>query len=504
MTTFILLIIGFLLAALVVVGVRQMYMLALASQPRPNRPRLAALFYLADNPLSYVGLFLVNSAAVTWIWVMPVMFKEGTSHPYLGIFFIAVLPMLFIAGLALLPIGAWYRYRRQLAKGIYPEEFKPLSWENPAFRHVGGFVVVVTGLNVLVGGYYSQTAVKYMDSSSFCGTTCHTMAPEWTAYQDSPHKNVACVDCHVGSGRRAKLESKLNGIRQVWMMARNTFSRPIPTPVHNLRPARDICESCHWPEKFGGVSMHVLDKFEEDEGNTYSRTVMVQQIGGGSVTAGIHGFHVAPGIVIDYRSDPQRESIPWVRYVTASGDTTEYFIADWDPSQSKGLELRSMDCMDCHTRPSHQFKLPRRALDQALGAGDIDRTLPWIYKSGLEVLRAEYSSTQEAEEQIPFRLEEVYRERYPAVYESRPEDIRASASQLVAIYRRNVFPEMGVEWGTYPDNSGHSDFPGCFRCHDDRHTSPDGRSISTSCQSCHELLAVRETDPAALSQLGVR
>ncbi|MGD8726692.1 MAG: NapC/NirT family cytochrome c, partial [Gemmatimonadales bacterium] len=385
-----LLLIGLLLAVLVVVGVRQTYMLALASRPRPKRPRLAALIYLADNPLSYAGLFLVNSAAVTWIWVMPVMFKEGTSHPYLGIFFIAILPMLFVAGLALLPIGAWYRYRRQLAKGIYPDEFKPLSWDNPAFRRVGVFVVAVTGLNVLVGGYYSQTAVKYMDSSTFCGTTCHTMTPEWTAYQDSPHKNVPCVECHVGSGRRAKLESKVNGLRQVWMMARNSYSRPIPTPVHNLRPAREICESCHWPEKFSGVSMQVLDKFEEDEHNTASKTVIVQLIGGGNVTTGIHGFHVAPGIVIEYRADEERQVIPWVRYTEASGEATEYVTEDWDPASAQEFELRTMDCMDCHTRPSHQFQLPRRALGGALGAGLIDPSLPWIYKVGLEILDGEF------------------------------------------------------------------------------------------------------------------
>jgi nitrate/TMAO reductase-like tetraheme cytochrome c subunit len=464
---------------------------------------LQALTHLISNPLSYVGVFLINTTVVFWLFVLPVYVREGASHPYLSLVFMLALPAVFIAGLLLIPLGMYLRYRRETKRGIYPQEFKPLGWANREFRNLAIFVGGVTVVGILVGGYYSHATVKYMDSEDFCGTTCHSMLPEYTAYQESPHRNIPCVECHVGSGQRAKLEAKLNGISQMIGTLLNNHSRPIATPVHNLRPAREICESCHWPENFAGHRLHVLDKFALDEQNTWTRNVLVLKIGGSTATAGIHGFHTAPGVTIEYRADSTRQHIPWVRYTNPAGEAVEYFTEEWPALNADSFEQREMDCIDCHTRPSHRFRVPGRALDAALAAGVVDPSLPWIKKRGLEILRMEYSTTEEAVQRIPELLLEFYQTEYPELYEERRDDIDTSALGLLSVFQRNVFPDMKIGWALYPENSGHTDFTGCFRCHFGKHQSAAGLKINDRCNSCHEILAWEEPEPNVLERLGI-
>jgi len=464
---------------------------------------LQPLVHLTNNPISFIGVFLVTAAGVAFLFILPVEVRAGARHPYLGIFFFVVLPLIFFLGLLLVPLGIWLRLRGERRRHILPEVFPPLTWQNRDFRRLIKFAGVATFFNVIIGGYYSHATVSYMDSSGFCGLTCHTMKPEYTAYLDSPHVNVPCVDCHVGTGARANIESKWRGAGQLVAQLLDHYERPIPTPVVTLRPARDICETCHWPQKFGGYRLRVLDKFAEDERNSPSKSVLVMRIGGGSMTTGIHGFHMAPGIVIEYAADPKRTEIPWVRYVDAQGNATEYQTEAWTPENQGKYERRTMDCLDCHTRPSHQFQLPERAMDQALSLGRIDPSLPWVKRKGLEILKKEYSSTAEAEQEIPAALIEYYQKEHPEIYAARREAVERSAQGLLAVYKRNVFPEMKVTWGTYPDYIGHTDFIGCFRCHDDLHTSADGKTISQDCSACHELLAVEESNPEILAKLGI-
>jgi len=464
---------------------------------------LSPLIHLSNNPISFVGMVFITTAVVAWLFVLPVEIREGASRPYLGIFFFVVLPATFFLGLALVPLGIYLRRRTELLKQIYPAEFPPVNWENPDFRRLVKFLSVATVINVIVGGYYTHATVTYMDSAGFCGLTCHVMKPEYTAYLDSPHVRVACVECHVGPGAEAHLKSKMSGVRQLVAMFTGNYPKPIPTPIKDLRPARDTCEQCHWPQKFGGYRLDVLDKFAEDEQNTPSKTVLVMRIGGGSMTTGIHGFHMKPGVVIEYRSTPDRQVIPWVRYTNPEGHSTEYAVSDWDPSKADQYEYRIMDCLDCHTRPSHRFLLPGRAVDRALALNQIDPTLPWAKKKSLEILQANYATTAEAEQKIRAAFIDFYRTQYPELYQKRQQDIERSAQALVAVFKRNVFPEMKVTWGTYPDHIGHTDFPGCFRCHDEMHTSKDGRTIRQDCSACHELLAIEESNPEILARLGI-
>jgi len=327
------------------------------------------------------------------------------------------------------------------------------------------------------------------------------MQPEFTAYQDSPHSRVECVECHIGPGESWFVRSKLSGIRQVFAVTFHTYDTPIPVPVRNLRPARETCEQCHWPQKYGEDRLIIINNFADDEKNSLTKTVLLLKIGGGNRGIGIHGTHLGPGVVIRYgHSDEARQVIPWIEYHGPAGKTV--YRAEGAPADGKGLKIREMDCMDCHNRPSHAFSLPERAVDEAMFAGDLSADLPFARKKSVEILRRNYSSAAQAAAQIPAAFEAFYQKSYPAIYAERGAEVARNARKLLAIYNRNVFPDMKVTWGTYPNNIGHTDFPGCFRCHDDSHTSADGRKVTQDCGACHTLLAMGDPAPKILTELG--
>jgi hypothetical protein len=347
-----------------------------------------------------------------------------------------------------------------------------------------------------------------MDSSEFCGLTCHTvMQPEWTAFIDSPHARVGCVGCHIGPGAPWFVRSKLSGVRQVFAVALGSYSRPIPTPVHNLRPARETCEQCHWPLRFHGERLRVRTRFGQDEANTRTTTVLVMKIGGHDPggASGIHGNHLDEQSRITYTAiDEERQQIPRVTWTDDEGERVEFVSTDVEvtPEALAAGETREMDCLDCHTRPSHAFQLPDRAVDRAMAEGLISPELPWVKKKAVELLRGDYADRETAERRIQEELAAYYRTEHADRFrELRPRVERAGRA-TADIWLRNVFPEMKVGWGTYVDNIGHEDFIGCFRCHDESHESQDGRVISQDCDSCHAILAMEEEQPEVLDQLG--
>ncbi len=467
---------------------------------------LSPLVHLSNNWISLVGVVIVTTATVFWLFLLPVTMGGGeTNNPYFGIAVFLILPGLFFLGLALIPLGIWLRFRIEGKRGSYPSNFPPLDLRSSRLRRLLWFVGLTTLVNLVIASQTSYEAVNYMDSVTFCGQTCHTvMQPEFTAYQNSPHSRVECVKCHIGPGASWFVRSKLSGTGQVFAVAFNSYPRPIPTPVENLRPARDTCESCHWPEKWGGNRLRVLDKFAEDEANTHTKTVLMMRIGGAGHAAGIHGKHFGPGVVVRYaHRDKARQDIPWVEYADSTGKRTVYLAPDTKPEVVKDLEIRTMDCVDCHNRPTHIYDLPERAMDHALAEGEVSPSLPFVKKTAVELLRKSYATRDEASKAIPAGLERFYRENHPDVYAGRRAEITRSAQGVLDIYRRNIFPEMKVTWGTYINNIGHTDFPGCFRCHDDAHKSSEGPTISQDCSSCHELLAMEEESPKILTDLGV-
>jgi hypothetical protein len=345
-----------------------------------------------------------------------------------------------------------------------------------------------------------------METVQFCGQSCHVMTPEFRSHAVSPHARVTCVECHVGEGARGWVESKAAGTRQLVEVVANSYPRPIPSALETNRlvPARETCETCHWPEKFSSARLKLITKFAADEANTASQTVLMMMVGG-SLTAGIHGSHFGPGVEIRFAAaDKKRQKIPWVEVRnTRKNETRSYRAEDAAADAEKGLPVYTMQCVDCHNRPTHVFELPEQAVDKAMAFGQMPTTLPFLKKKSVELLKTTYASNAEAGTRIPAALAAYYRETYPKVSSEREADIASAAKTLVKIFDTNVFPDLKVGWGTYPNNLGHEAFPGCFRCHDDQHKAADGKTITQDCGACHEAIATEEASPEVLKTLGL-
>jgi hypothetical protein len=298
------------------------------------------------------------------------------------------------------------------------------------------------------------------------------------------------------------VRSKISGSYQLLAVTFNLYPRPIPTPVHNLRPARETCEDCHWPQKFSGDKLVVKTSFDNDEKNSATKTVLLVHIGGRSPDrqlVGIHGRHL--GLVTYEAADDKRQVIPSVNYQNPDGSFTQFVSTEAAQNGSARHERRTMDCMDCHNRPTHTFDMPESAVNREMAAGRISPSLPFVHKFSVELLKQNYSSRLAAQTQLPEAFRAYYKANYFSLYNSQQAQIEQAAATVLDIFNGNIFPEMNIAWGTYPNNLGHTDFPGCFRCHDGNHKSKAGSEITQDCNACHSLLAMDEADPKVLHEL---
>ncbi len=444
------------------------------------------------NGVSLAGGIVVTMSALVFIVVFLLDLFGLHTNPYLGIVFFVVVPAFFLFGLLLIPLGMWLERRRR-RKGLTTRIGWPkLDLNNPAHRRATFIVLVLTMANIVIVSLAAYRGIEFMDSPSFCGQVCHAvMQPEFTAYQNGPHSRVECVQCHIGPGAPWFVKSKLDGTRQVVAVLLNSYSRPIASPVHNLRPAREVCEQCHWPEKFAGDLLVTKHEFSDDEAVTESTTTLRMHVGGGGEkvgrAVGIH-WHMSPAVQVDYvATDDKRQVISYVKVKDQTGAEREYFVDGVTQAQIDAGEHRRMDCMDCHNRPSHKFAAsPERAIDEALANGEIAKTLPFVRREAVAALKVNYPDAATAEQDIAARLTGFYRSNGD-VYATRKADVDRAVEAAQRIYSRNIFPSMNVTWGTYPNNIGHMDSPGCFRCHDDNHKTKDGRVIKQDCDMCHDI-----------------
>ncbi|HYI93270.1 MAG TPA: NapC/NirT family cytochrome c [Bryobacteraceae bacterium] len=462
-----------------------------------NRPVLAVL---TSHWLSMVGATLVTIAGFTWLLVLPQQMRGHTSNPYAGIILFVILPIVFFLGLALIPIGVFLA-RRRIRTTL---DSAPLDRQT-SLRRLGIFLTVATFLNVIIGSQLTYRAVEHMETAQFCGNTCHVMKPEFVAHKQAVHSKLACVECHVAPGVGGWVESKMSGTRQLMEVLTDSHPRPIPSAMESDRlvSSADTCEHCHAKDNFASAKLRLIPDFAADESNTPSQTVLMMLVGG-SKFPGIHGSHFGPGISIRYSpQDAKRQTIPWVEYQnTNKGAKRVYTVTNQNADLAK-LPKYEMQCVDCHNRPAHTFELAERALNREMQFGGISVTLPFIKKKSTEVLKTGYKSSEEAALRIPESIRSFYATSYPALSQSRAADIDQAAKTVLAIYNRNVFPDLKVSWGTYPNNLGHTDFPGCFRCHDGEHNSPDQHTITQDCGVCHETISVAETSPEILKTLGL-
>jgi nitrate/TMAO reductase-like tetraheme cytochrome c subunit len=463
---------------------------------------------LIRNPISLIGLALAAVAFANIVLLVLIDLLAAHPSPYIGILAYMVAPGFLFVGLILVPIGMVIERRRRLRHVGVPFHFARLDLNNPAQRSTVAFVLSFVVIFALVSAVGSYQAYEFTDSVDFCGQLCHkVMHPEYTAYEASPHARVACVECHVGSGASWYVKSKLSGIRQVYYTLRGTFPRPIPTPVANLRPAQQTCEQCHWPRKFWGAQLKSFVHYGDDEQNTPRVIRMLIKTGGGDpllgqAGGGIHWHMNIANKITYFATDEQRQVIPWVRMENQAGQVTEYMVKDNPPTQAQidKADKRRMDCIDCHNRPSHIYVPPDLSVDRSISGHSIDATLPYIKQQGVQVLIADYKSTDEAEKAIADKITQFYQDKYPQLATTKAGSIKGAVTELQRIYSTTFFPYMKVNWKTHPNNIGHFYFPGCFRCHDGNHVSKDGKVISKDCNSCHTVIEQQEsgTEIAAL------
>lgn len=430
------------------------------------------------------------------------------ENAYFGFVIYMVLGPLFMTSLILVFLGLFF-FKGKEEVGIFTYEYLKEQFTAPdRFTKVRKLILLATALtllNLFILGLISYTGYHYTESVGFCGQFCHTvMAPEYTTYKNSPHSRVRCVECHIGPGAQWFAKSKISGVRQLFAVALNTYSRPIQTPVHGLRPARETCEECHRPELFHGDKLYIRDKFLPDEKNTHLQTVLLLKVGSGgyrgSDAHGIH-WHVSPENKITYtHTDREREKISEVTLSKPDG-TQVVFTKEAEMTAGPAGEVRTMDCIDCHNRPTHIYLSPDEALDQKLLHGDIPVSLPYIKKNAMELVMKAYASHDEAKNVIATELRARYRKNYPGIVNNNMPLLEKAIAGIQAAYVENVFPEMKIEWNTYRSFLGHKDESGCFRCHDDSHETKAGETISMDCDTCHVILAEDEEAPKVLKTL---
>jgi hypothetical protein len=468
------------------------------------------LITITRDPLGLAGAALTSATAVLFLvlYGIDLVGLEG-SGPYAGIITFLIIPAFFVLGLLLIPVGLWRERRRErLARerGEAAPAFPVIDLNRARTRKGLLIFVVLTAINLVVLSVGTYKGLEVMDSTAFCGAACHTvMQPEYTTYQRSPHARVKCVECHIGGGAGWFVKSKLSGSWQVVSVAFNLYPRPIAAPVHNLRPARETCEECHWPQKFVGDRFKVNTHFSEDETNTETKTVLVLKVGGRQAgrSHGVH-WHVDPGQTVRYRADEQRQTMFEVEMTDGLGQSTLWKGPELESPEAAEAVWRTMDCVDCHNRPSHVYRMPAQELDAALFDRRIDASLPFIRREGLAALETEYPSHEAARAGIEQVIADFYAESYPNIATERAEAVAAAGQALGDIYCWNIFPDMNVTWGTYKNHIGHPDMSyevGCFRCHGGEHVSDEGEMISMDCTTCHSILAQDEEDPEILRTL---
>mgnify|MGYP001176862106 FL=1 len=449
------------------------------------------------NWISISGFILaINSLIIIFVLYLFSLFSNE-SNAYMGLFIYIIVPAFMVLGLLLIPLGMLINRKKKQEVQKNTGKWPVLDLNDRFHRTALIRITVITVILLVISSIGSYKAFHYTESVEFCGTLCHqVMEPEFVTYQHSSHANVKCVECHVGEGADWYVKSKLSGLYQVYSVLFKKYSRPIETPLHNLRPASETCEKCHWPEKFYSQKLRNQRSFLADSANTAWDISLLMKIGpehsAKGLTEGIH-WHINKDYKIEYKASTRnRESIPWVKLTNLKTGETKIFTDEENMVDQPGLdtlETRSMDCMDCHTRPSHVYKSAPDFVDQAIVSGKIPGNIPWIKMAAMEALKIPYETADHGRLQIYLTMVAYYKDNYPDVYLKDFFRIQKAIKVVQQEYSNNVFPYMKADATQYLNHIGHLESEGCFRCHSDRHKTKTGETISKNCDMCHTILA---------------
>ena len=465
----------------------------------------------SKNWLSIIGsiIAVINLLIIIILFVVSTIFDKGNT--YLGLFIYIILPGFMLLGLIMIPVGMINK-RRKINRETEPGKSRlPLIDLNDV-RHRNAFVIftITTIVVLFLSTFGSFEAYHFTESVAFCGKLCHrVMEPEHTAYQKSPHANVTCVECHVGSGADWYVKSKLSGLHQVYAVLTNTYPQPIPTPLHDLRPARETCEKCHWPQKFYARTLQTNKYFLADSANSEWDVMLQMKTGpeysGTGFQEGIH-WHINPAVQIEYISEKdKREKISYVKYTNKTTGEITIYRNNENPITDSLLAItqtRTMDCIDCHNRPSHNYNSPPVYFNKALLNGTVSKDIPFIKKVAMEILKQTFNDKDTAFMMIKDSILKFYRLKYNDYFLKNSKLIDNSIASIQKAFSENTFPGMKVTYDAYPEHIGHLESEGCFRCHNNLFKSENGRTITRNCNLCHSI--VGQGKPGAMQLTNVR
>ncbi len=448
---------------------------------------------LLRNYISFIGIAIAMASLTSFVLLLLMELTGSTENPYTDLVTFIFVPSILLFGLFVALLGALIeRKRRRKLSAAEVAAYPILDLNDPSRRRTLVAFICLSFVFLFMTAFGSYRAFEYTESVTFCGQACHdVMKPEFVAYNASPHAKVRCVECHVGSGADAYLAAKFSGMRQLWGVATGHYNRPIKTPVHNMRAATETCQKCHWSEKFHGDQLKVFNHYGYDEKNSLDQTRMLIKVGGGDPNSGpVGGIHWHMNVaneVTFIASDDRRQVIPWVRMKGADGKVVDFVTRDSGMSATdiERATKRKMDCIDCHNRPAHIYLSPNQAVDRSLESGRLDVSLPFIKAKAVETLAKPYLTNDEAVRTIAADLDGYYRTSHPQIYSSHAAAIIGAIAEVQKIYQTNFFPEMKTDWKASPNNIGHLNAQGCFRCHDGQHFGPEGRVIRNDCAVCH-------------------
>lgn len=449
------------------------------------------------NWLSLTGFIVTANSLILILILYLYSVLSSQSSSALLLYIYILLPAFLIIGLILIPLGMFINIRKRKAALQNGRSWPVIDLNKRQDWTTVVKIFIITTIFLVASAMGSYRAFQYTESVEFCGKLCHEVEePEFVTYQHSSHARVTCVECHVGPGADWFVKSKISGLYQVYSTLFKKYSRPIATPVLHMRPERETCERCHWPEKFYSRKLRTQRSYLADSANTEWNLSLLMKIGpefkamGNS--EGIH-WHINKNFKIDYISDTRNhESIPWVKLTNLKTGEVRIFVDTKHTLDKKALDTlktRRMDCLDCHNRASHLFKSASDFVDNAFVSGLIPKNLAYFKQAAMQALKTPFVDSETARKEISNGIIRYYNQKHPEILRHNKKEIMASITTIQNEYALNAFPYMKADAGKFPNHIGHLESEGCFRCHTDRHKTAKGETISRDCELCHTIIA---------------
>lgn len=455
-------------------------------------PKRGSLLTYFRNWLSLAGLIIVAGSLFAFLLLIAFDLTTGGANPYVGILSYIVAPFFFGLG-AFLAILGWIWHWKKRADTAASLRFDLSKLRDR--RIFMGFVAAAICFMFVssIGSYQTYT---YTSSNEFCGTVCHSvMEPQFVAYPEDAHSKISCVECHVGEGAAGAVKAKWHGIYKVYSLAFEKYPTPLRADPHYLPTVQESCLKCHENDQSLKDVAKTYHHFLSDDENTPFSVALRLKLGpdetSAAKTRGIH-WHARPENKVEFtQSTEDADIVPWIRVTDASGTATEYAFHPDEDDEMEGLpdlslvtETQTMDCLDCHSRPAHAFPKPNDQVEFALRHGLVDSSLPELKYVVAGALNPVYDNRENAAKGIEDHMSHALRREDST-------KVKTAIDAVQAMFAKSIFPEMKADWRAYPDQIGHKDVLGCFRCHDDKHISTDGSKTlsSSNCNTCHDVIS---------------